>query len=270
MNLTEQTHPYAVRMHLVFGSNVELVMDDDAVRVPFAGVYALNLTKERASPREEANSYTRVVIDLDAFPSACEAERAGRLLTASLLWVAAFKRVTIGFRKRTGDYPFAVRNRTLSSGLSVEAEGRAFSKVMPEEIAAVAQQAYSAGSDISQAVLISMEFFAAARLEATDRARFISLMTALEALAVQQDLGDEVAGVLNALAKALEAAPELQGSEHERLRTSLSTRLRQLRKESVRQAILRTIREHIRDPEAERFVDNRTAFAARCSTKVSG
>jgi hypothetical protein len=256
MNLTEQTHPYAVRMHLLCGSNVELVLDKDSIRIPFADACALQLTKERGSPREEANFHTRAVIDLDAFPSACEAERAGRLLTASLLWVAAFKRVTIGFRKRTGDYPFAVRNRTLSSGFSMEGEGRALYKVTPEEIAAIAQQAYSAGSDISQAVLISMEFFAAARLEATDRARFISLMTALEALAVQQDLGDEISGVLNALAEQLESAPQLQGPKHERLRTSLSSRLRQLRQESVRQAILRTIREHIQDRKAERFVDD--------------
>jgi hypothetical protein len=242
-------------MHLVFGSNVEFALNEGSIRVPFAGAYMLQLTKENGSARERANSYTRAVIDLDAFPSACEAERAGRLLTASLLWVAAFKRVTIGFRKRTGDYPFAIRNRTLSSGILVEGEGRAFNNITPEEITMVAEKAYSAGSDISQAVLISMEFFAAARLEATDRARFISLMTALEALAVQQDLGDGVGGILHLLAGQLESAPQLQGPEQERLRTSLASRLRQLRQESVRQAILRTIREHIHDQEAEKFVD---------------
>jgi hypothetical protein len=256
MNLPEQTYPYSVRMHLLFGSNVELVLNEESIRIPFAGACTLQLTKESGSAREEANFHTRAAIDLDAFPSAGEAERAGRLLTASLLWVAAFKRVTIGFRKRTGDYPFAIRDRTLAAGISVEGEGRAFYKVTPEEIAAIAEQAYSAGSDISQAVLISMEFFAAARLEATDRARFISLMTALEALAVQKDLGDEIGGILNTLAEQLESAPRLQGPEDERLRASLSGRLRQLRQESVRQAILRTTREHIQDREAEQFVDN--------------
>lgn len=253
--LPERTHPYSVRMQLVLGSNIELLLDGDDVRLPFAGSYTLRIVRERTPAREEARDQTRIAVHLDAFSSASEAERAGRLLTTSLLWFASFKRVTIGFRKRTGDYLFAIRDRTQSPGITMEGEGRAFYKVAPDELASVAEQAFKAEIDVSQSVLISMEFFAAARLESTQRARFVSLMTALEALAKQADYGDELGSVLVEIARQIESHPTIQGPELKSLRTSLSGRIRQLRIESVRQAIIRTVRQHVDDEDAVRFVD---------------
>jgi hypothetical protein len=253
--LPERTHPYSVWMQLVLGSNIELLLDGDDVRLPFAGSYTLRIVRERTPAREEASDQTRIAVHLDAFASASEAERAGRLLTTSFLWFAAFKRVTIGFRKRTGDYLFAIRDRTQSSGITMEGEGRAFYKVAPDELASVAEQAFKAEIDVSQSVLISMEFFAAARLESTQRARFVSLMTALEALAEQADYGDELGSVLFEIATQIESHPSLQGPEMKSLRASLSGRVSQLRTESVRQAILRTVRQHVDDKGAVRFVD---------------
>ena len=101
-----------------------------------------------------------------------------------------------------------------------------------------------------------MEFFAAAGLEATGRAQFISLMTALEALAEQRDYGDEIGNIFADLARRIESEPLLQGPDNKPLRDSLSGRIRQLRQESVRQAILRTVREHVNDPKAAKFVDD--------------
>jgi hypothetical protein len=174
----------------------------------------------------------------------------------SVLWFAAFKRVTIGFRKRTGEYPFAIRDRTQSTGISIEGEGRYFYQVAPQELASIAEQAYAADVDVPRSILLSMEFFAAAGLEATGRAQFISLMTALEALAEQRDYGDEIGGIFVDLAQQLESDPLLQEPDNKPLRASLSGRIRQLRKESVRQAILRTVREHVDDPEAMKFIDH--------------
>src|SRR5260221_10048078 len=100
-----------------------------------------------------------------------------------------------------------------------------------------------------------MEFYASARSESTERACFIGLMTALEALSVQRDYGDEIAALLADLSTELEGLPLLAGEEKASLRSSLSSRLRQLRQESVRQAIIRTVKDHINDPDTIRFVD---------------
>lgn len=252
----EATHPYSVRMALLLGSNLNLLLDDDELSITFARDYVLRFVAARTPPREEANRQRRLGIHLDAFSSAAEAERAGKLLTLSVLWFAAYKAVTIGFRRRTGDYPFAVRDRTVPPGITMQAEGYASYQLAPEELAAIAEQAFIAGVDPPQNLLISMEFFAAARLESTDRARFISLMTALEASSTQQDYGEPIVTVLDQLARDLQAHPMLIGIDSDRVRSSLAGRVRQLRHESVRQAILRTVRTSIDSEEEARFVDD--------------
>ena len=253
--LPETTHPYAVRVSLQLGSNVELDLSEDEIRLPFANDSSIRIVKEAANPREEAVFIKRISVDLEAFSSACEAERAGKILAVSILWVAASKRVTMAFEKWTGDYPFAVQDRTRSSGFSVRAEGRGFSTVKPEEFSTIAGEAFKLGKDFGPHVLASMEFYASARMESTERARFIGLMTALEALSVQRDYGDELAGVLEELATQLESSPVLAGTDKATLRTSLSGRLKQLRQESVRQAIKRTVMDYVGDRETVRFID---------------
>ena len=251
----ERTHPYSVRMALRLGSNLELDVGEDDVRLPFAEDYVIRLTSEHTPPQEQAFDQKRVTVHLDAFPSASEAEHAGKLLTLAFLWFAAFKGVTVGFRKRTGDYLFAVRDRTVSPGMTMEGRGRTFVRVKPEELVAVAELAYAAGIDPPQELLISLEFFAGAYLEQTPRARFIALMTALEALAVQQKYSEEIGSLLEKLACKLEDSSILEGADNERLRKSLSGRLRNLRRESVRQAIVRLLEQYLPDQGAQGFVD---------------
>ncbi len=139
----------------------------------------------------------------------CEAEQAGKMLALSLLWVAASKQVTLTFERWTGNFPFSVRDRTKSAGMEMRAEGHPFREVKPEEFHAIAEKAFKLHVDVPPFLLTSMEFFAAARLEITERARFISLMTALEALSVQQDYGDEVSSLLTELSRQIESSPLL-------------------------------------------------------------
>lgn len=253
--LPETTHPYAVCVSLKLGSNIELDLNGDEGRFSFADDSTVRIVKEKASPREKANFVKRITVHLEAFSTACEAERAGKLFVLSLLWVAASKRVTIAFEKWTGDFPFAVRDRTRPSGFSCRGEGRVFYTVRPDELTSIAADAYRLGKDVAPNVLTSMEFYASARMEASERARFIALVTALEALSVQRDYGDDVASILAELAARLEASPSFAGEEKASMRNSLSGRIKQLRQESVRQAIVRTVQEHISDRETIRFVD---------------
>ena len=253
--LPKTTHPYAVRVSLTLGSNLELNLSEDDVRLPFADNYTLRVVKEHANPREEAIFHKRITVYLEAFPSACQAERAGKLLALSLLWVAASKRVAIRFERWAGDFPFAVRDRNQCAGPEWRAEGRVHSNISPEEFSSIAGEAYRGEKDFTPNVLTSMEFYASARMESTEQARFIGLMTALEALSVQLDYNDEIGTMLDELASRLEDSSLLAGEENASLRSSLSDRLRKLRQESVRQAIIRVVKEHIKEPDTIRFVD---------------
>lgn len=254
-SLPETTHPYAVKIELTLGSNIGLLMQDSELRFPFAEGHIIRFVKEHSNKREQANFLKRISVHLESFSSACAAEQAGKQLALSLLWVAASKRVTLTFDRWTGKYPFAIRDRTRSSGMEVRAEGHSYREVKPEELHAVAEEAYKSRIDVPADLLTSMEFFAASRLEITERARFISLMTALEALTIQQDYGDEIATLLDDLALRLERSPILVGEEKKSLRASLSERIKKLRRESVRQAIVRLIQQHIFDKEKFRFIE---------------
>jgi hypothetical protein len=100
-----------------------------------------------------------------------------------------------------------------------------------------------------------MELFTSARLEMSERARFITLVTALEALSVQVEYGDEVMTALDAAARCLIASKELAGVDKDQLQASLIGRIKHLRKESVRQAILRTVGEHVKDRATMAMID---------------
>lgn len=81
-------------------------------------------------------------------------------------------------------------------------------------------------------------------------------MTALEALSSQHEYGDAVATVLNELAHDLRSHPKLAGADNDRLRESLAGRILQLRRESVRQAIQRTVKASIQSTEDAKFIDD--------------
>jgi len=252
--LPEHTHPYVVHLPLKLGSNIELELNDDETRLPFAKNYTLKISKRHTPPHEQVNAIKRITVQLEAFPTASDAERAGKQLVLSILWFAASRRITIAFDRWTGGFPFSVRDRTQATGLTAHAELTVFSKVKLEELIATAEQAFMPGRDIAPNILISMTFCASARMETTERARFIGLMTALEALSVQEDYGDEIAELLGNLASQLENSSELAGEDRAAVRLSLVGRLRGLRRESVRRAILREM-DRLKDEKTTAWLD---------------
>ena len=82
---------------------------------------------------------------------------------------------------------------------------------------------------------LSMELYCSALLESSERARFITVVSALEPLAEQASLGDGVDVFVDSALNSLSATPDIEPN----LRASLRGRVEQLRRESVRQALLR-------------------------------
>jgi hypothetical protein len=252
----EDTHPYGVRIALVLGSNVDLELHRLDTLLPFGVAGVITIRQSHTNPREQANKLQRVSVQLEGFRTAGEAEAAGQRLSLAVLWSGVSKGFTLTFERWAGAFPFVVYDRTQGGGISVRAEGRVFQRIAADEFQRLALEAYEKGIAYDPSVVVSMELFTSARLEMSERARFITLVTALEALSVQVDYGDDVATALEEAVKVLVASKELEGEEKDGLRASLSGRLRQLRQESVRQAINRVVRDHLKDREAVRFVDD--------------
>lgn len=82
---------------------------------------------------------------------------------------------------------------------------------------------------------LSMELYCSALLETNERARFVTVVSALEPLAKQEALGEGVAAFVDSTVAKLNAALDIESN----LRASLRGRVDQLRSESVRQALFR-------------------------------
>lgn len=251
----ESTYPFAVQIALTLGSNIDLDLSESMVRLPFSTNLTLTITREHTDQREDANFIKRITVLLEAFPSISEAERAGKLLAVSLLWVATSKRVTIDFEKWADDLPFAIRNRNESAGASMRADGRVHFNLKPEDFCLTAEKTYGLQPDLPPAAFTSMNFYASARLENSDRARFIGLMIALEALSVQRVYDDEIKAVIDELASQLKTSPALAGDKMNSVRCSLYESAKNLCRESVRQAILRTVQQYVNNKDTVKFVD---------------
>ena len=175
----------------------------------------------------------RFEITLEGFRTATEAETEGLRLSQSLLLTAISLNFGLRLNYRSQE-PALVYDRFPASGIgiTVQAEG-----VTGWGQSIVLDQFMSAYTDppLARSLLLSMELYCAAFLELNERARFVTVVSALEPLATQEDLGLPVSSFVDGALAALE---QTKGIE-EGVRSSLRGRLSQLRQESVRQALLR-------------------------------
>jgi hypothetical protein len=88
-----------------------------------------------------------------------------------------------------------------------------------------------------------MEIFCSSSLEASDRAKFLTAVSALEPLADEQTIGANVDTFVEECLAALRAAHSID-QQH---RASLEGRINQLRRESIRQALRRIIEAKLPD-----------------------
>ncbi len=170
-------------------------------------------------------------LELEAYPSAAEAETAGMQAAQALLLTA----ISLNFGIRL-DYsshqPPTVFDRTVSTGMALRA--RAITS-WPEDV--ILQELITDFQESlrDRKMLLSMELFASSSLEANDRARFLMSVSALEPLAISESLSPEVDVFVDRMLAELRADTSIPVAH----RPSLEGRLQQLRTESVRQALAR-------------------------------
>ena len=193
----------------------------------------ITIEPRKKGPWEGGDKFT---LTLEGFPTAAAAEAGGRRLVQSMLWTAISLNFGLRFEYSTYE-PTAIFDRTASRGVTAEGfgtVGRSVDRVLNE-----LHESYMDLGDPDPALLLSMEIFAGARVEISERARFLAIVSALEPLAENHSLGEEVSGFVDACIAALNADAAIPVPA----RASVRGRLEHLRTESVRQAILRVVRE---------------------------
>lgn len=211
--------------------NVTIFLDD--------GTYA-TLAPERQASWERGQ---RLSLTLEGFATASEAERHGRMLVQALLWTSICLNVGVRLNYHTHE-PTIVYDRLRSSGLSMWGEGRS---IIPISWSIdKLRTTYMMSKLVDRQLLLSMEIFSASSLEASDRAIFLSTVSALEPLATPAELGTEVDAFIDECLIQLKKNDKIR-SEY---RESVRGRLNELKKESVRQALKKLIRIKIPDEES--------------------
>jgi hypothetical protein len=217
--------------------HVTILLDD--------GAYATLAPKQQAS----WEGGQRFSIVLQGFPTASLAEEHGRRLVQGLLWSS----ISLGFGVRLNyntHEPTTVYDRLQSGGLS--AWGECTTSLPPLWVIDRIREGYILPKLVERAFMLSMEIFCASRLEASDRAIFLSMVSAIEPLAITEHLGHEVDSFVDDCLNRLEEYQEISIEN----RQSLRGRLNGLKKESIRQSVRRLIRTKIpEDPEAPAIID---------------
>lgn len=159
--------------------------------------------------------------------------------------------------------PASVFERNRSTGVTCEAYsevGYSATIVLGE-----LQDAYGLLAEPDEKLLLSMEIFCSARLESSQRAIFLTLVSALEPLAREASLGERVGTLVSECVAKLRMSEDIPTD----LRASLEGRLLQLRQESIRQALKRLARETLpNQPDAAQVIDE--AYTLRSQIIHSG
>lgn len=196
----------------------------------------------------------RFELKLEGFSTTTVAEEQGRRLSQAILWTAISLNHGLRLSYKTQE-PVAIFDRTASAGNSMYAEATVSINPL------VVQEQFRAGYAVPQVdsqSLLSMEIFCSSSLEASDRAAFLTAVSALEPLAEEHLLGASVDAFVDDCLALLRTAHSIDTQN----RASLEGRINQLRRESIRQALRRSITGKLPDhPTAPELVN--AAYALR-------
>lgn len=257
-------YPYAARVDFILGEDIELALDYPPICLLTSANCNIQMQLSPDQPMGPLQHLKKYRLLVEGYSTAGEAEAGGLQLSLALLWAAVSKRFTMRLDYHT-PLPCIVHERTApTGGISIRASGRSHWNVSVHEFSELLGETVENPVDVDRQLLLSMELFSASRFELSERAKFISLVSSLEPLAIPAKYPNAIEKMITVFCNQVKDVelPELRLEEATRLRNSLEGRIRGLSRESIRQAILRIVRELLpRDKDAVEIIDK--AYALR-------
>lgn len=265
-------YPYGVYITLFLNGTIIFELDQHDYQLEE------NLHIRFVENRLTSSEYTEITYDnskvwdvkLTGFKTACEAEKAGVKLAESFLWYSISKNFPIRliYHKLL---PCTVYDRNKGPGLQAGGFGHHSQTEKAIDIISGVKEAYLSEyqPDIEkQRLMLSMELFSSSQLEITNKARFISLITSLEALSLQKSYKEYTEHVQDKVEELVNAI-KVEDKIPEKIRNSLVGKIqREMSIESVRQAILDVVLTYTKDKENKKLFDK--AYSARSSLVHDG
>jgi hypothetical protein len=226
-----------------YGAKLTLLLEKHT-HFPIKGECALLVSPKiilriaHAKEHDELENQNKWDIFVEGFPTAGEAEQAGLKVALGFLWSAISGSYGARLIYHT-PLPCTVYNRNNSRGLHFS--GHATSSFIKgiNGVVDPVNQVVSLTAPVDQKLLLASELFASARLETTERAKFIGLVSSLEPLTHRKNYDSEV---LRSLIKDFTIKIKKSNFEED-MQNSLCGRIDQLNFESILSSIRRLIEE---------------------------
>ena len=235
-----------------YGSKVGIILDN-GYQLRFQGEACL-LVDDKSIVRilPSINNPQKFDVYLEGFATACEAEQKGLKLSLALLWAAISRKHSLRLDYHT-PRPCMVYDRIQESGSGCMISASLTVAMDSSRMVELVKEIFSANIDVDEKLLVSMELFASARLETTERARFVGLVSSLEPLA-QSEAYDNPE--LKELVESFVAQLNKTTSLPENIKSSVKGRINELKNESISQAIKRLVKENFpENPDAVSTVE---------------
>ncbi|MBD2538175.1 HEPN domain-containing protein [Coleofasciculus sp. FACHB-SPT36] len=251
--------PYGAKVGIVLGETDESGFDGEASlllndKESIVRIVPLKEEKDESQFRGRRKTAKKLDVYVEGFATAGEAEQKGLKLSLALLWAAISRKHPLLLDYHT-PLPCMVFDRTQQgrggSGFMMSVSFRVVmsSSSMVERI----NEIFSADLEVDRQLLVSMELFASARLETTERSRFVGLVSSLEPLAKRNRYPNpELQDLIGSFVEQLSNTASIPDN----IRASVQGRIRELERESISQAIKRLVKEHLpENPDAVSMID---------------
>lgn len=239
--------PYGAKLTLLLEKHTDFNIDGECIFLVSPQILV------RIKPKEKRHAEDDKGWDIfvEGFATAGEAEQVGLKVALGFLWAAIQGCYSARLLYHT-PLPCAIYNRTRSTGLTMSAFATVSITKGIANIVGPLDTIVSTEHNVDPRLLVALEIFTAARLETTERAKFVGIVSALEPIAQQEKYkSEELNELINNFKDQLNKADLDQD-----LKASLKGRIDQLCLESVSRAIKRLVRESLPDePDVVEAVD---------------
>jgi len=244
---SKNRRPYGVKLKFILQEHYDFQLEG-ACALLVANGLIFEVVPENENPHLKGYCIKVVV---DGFATAGEAEQVGLKVALGLLWSAVSKSYSARLLYKT-PLPCTVYDRNASRGATIRGYGTVSMSYGLDALIDPINQILESESAVDPKLLVAVEIFASAKLETTERAKFVGLVSSLEPLSTQEKYDiDELNELINNFKQEIESS-ELEES----LKNSLKGRIEQLKIESVSRSIRRMVKSKLpNDKKSLEFVE---------------
>ena len=231
--------PYGARLALLLEKHIKFNFKGECTLLLSPDIIVRLVPRKKSEGDQDKEEWLVLV---EGFATAGEAEQYGLKIALGLLWSAISNQYGMRLIYQT-PLPCSVYDRMQQKGLHLSGDAHFSLSMGANRIVEHLNSVIPSPLSMDPKLLVASELFAAGRLETTERARFIGLVSSLEPLAVQEkyeikELNDLIITFKELLQKS---------SIDDSIKTSLINQIQQLKRESVLRAIKRLVQETIPD-----------------------